>query len=113
MLRKIVTFAEELEEGATFHKRSRLLILDLYVLSSLLYYFYDYSIFSDGTYDKLCRYILRNFEEFKSVNLFDRVILNKNALKAGTGYHITVKRVPFINVLAHFYMEVIHDRSRI
>lgn len=106
MLRKLISFAKQLEEGSSLKKRSRLLILDLYALSSLLYYVYSCSIFSDGTYDRLCRYIFKHLREFQSHNILAKGVINRNAFKAGSGYHITKTMVPFIDVLANFYREI-------
>ncbi len=56
-----------------------------YLLASYLYYEEDFSPISDEEYDSLCQELLL---ELDSVTHWARYLIDKDALKAGTGYHL-------------------------
>lgn len=56
-----------------------------YLMASHLYYDKDKSLYSDGFYDWLCKHMLENWNDIKHVH---KKLIDKESLKAGTGYHI-------------------------
>ena len=65
--------------------------IKLYLMHSYLYYEKDVSIIADEDYDKICKDLLDNFDEASKYDA-DKV-LEKEALSAGTGYHLTYSDV--------------------
>lgn len=60
-----------------------------YAAYSYLYYELDESLVDDGNFDALCKWLLENYAAIKPHDL--NGYLDKSALKAGTGYHLTGK----------------------
>ncbi|MCY1431854.1 hypothetical protein D9M71_478310 [compost metagenome] len=62
-----------------------------YLLSSYSYYCAYESLLQDTTYDRLCKYILENYERIEHHH---KHLVDIEALRAGTGYQI--KTYPLI-----------------
>lgn len=72
-----------------------------YLIASYLYYEHDYSIMEDAEFDELCKNLLHKFNHY-SKNHPHGFLLDKDALKAGTGHHIRASQYPMIvKVIAH------------
>jgi hypothetical protein len=54
-----------------------------YLIYCYLYYGMDESIISDGKFDKLCKQLLANWDNYQSAY---KKYISKNDLEAGTGY---------------------------
>ena len=61
------------------------LLIPYYLMSSYLYYKEDKSVLTDEEYDYLCKRLL---DEWDSVEHMHKYLIDKGALKAGTGYQI-------------------------
>ena len=57
-----------------------------YAAYSYLYYEKDASLISDGEFDELCKWLLKNYEWVKPFDLND--YLSESSLEAGTGFDI-------------------------
>lgn len=66
-----------------------------YLMSSWLYYEHDISLLIDEDYDKLCIFIL---ERWDSIEHRHKHLLDRDSLKAGTGY--SLKEYPTITTSA-------------
>lgn len=60
-----------------------------YAAHSYIYYEKDESIISDGDFDNLCKYLLKNYDWIKPFDLNN--YLDKARLEEGSGYHIPAK----------------------
>lgn len=67
-------------------------VLAWILMSSYAYYIQDDPILSDGCFDKMCKYALDNYDKLKHRHV-ERFI-TKEALRAGTMYHITHDAYP-------------------
>ena len=63
-----------------------------YLMSSYLYYCLDTSVISDYEYDKLCRFILDNYEK-RTVHPHWRLI-DKELLETGSGFVMESEHYP-------------------
>ncbi|QIG76951.1 putative NAD-dependent DNA ligase protein [Rhizobium phage RHph_Y1_11] len=84
------------------------LLVPWYLMSSYLYYVRDVSILSDGYYDRICAELLRRFIFIRH---FNKDLVNKGALAAGTGYNLPYHRFPVrimsaANRLAHDHLGI-------
>jgi len=61
---------------------------NLYLIASHLYYIRGISIFSDATYDRLCKWLLDHYDEVYYFIWWPEILFDKEALQAGTGYDI-------------------------
>lgn len=59
--------------------------VEQYLIHSYIYYVLDDSIISDHLYDALCHWMYHHYEELVSEHLH---LVDKDALKAGTGHHL-------------------------
>ncbi len=62
-----------------------------YLMTSYLYYDKDQSILSDHAYDKLCAFILSEWDEISHRHKY---YIDKEALSAGTGYYLDSDILP-------------------
>ena len=60
-------------------------LLSYYLTFSYLYYERDVSPIQDADYDRLCNYLQRQFDE---VDHPHKPLVDRESLKAGTGYHL-------------------------
>jgi len=60
----------------------------IYMVGCYFYYVLDKSIMPDKLFDAVCSYLKDNLENVKETEWF-KTYLNKDALSARTGYHIT------------------------
>lgn len=78
----------ELNQGVQFERFNPIQLHTLYLLTSICYYKFHSSFMPDQLFDKLCVYMLENYEEFKSVVRYPEKTLSKESLRAGTGFDI-------------------------
>lgn len=76
---------QQVEDGD--FSESLIHLATVYGILSIAYYKDDQSLVSDGQYDALCKHLLNNFDEAMDQGTYS-TILNKEALQAGTGYHL-------------------------
>lgn len=82
-----------------------------YLIASYLYYEHNYSIMEDTEFDQLCKYLLENFTYYSKVHPHGH-LLDKEALKAGTGHHIRASQYPkIVQVTAHCILDY-HKQGR-
>lgn len=74
-----------------------------YLIHSFLYYQIGHSVISDEEYDSICRYLLDNFDAIEHEH---KHLLDKEALAAGTAYHLKRDDYPARAVLTAW---AIHD----
>ena len=65
--------------------------ISFYLAASYLYYRRDISILSDSCYDGICKWLLKNIDNLEHTN---HNLVDKEALKAGTAYHIKEEDYP-------------------
>lgn len=65
--------------------------ISFYLAASYLYYRKDISILSDSCYDGICKWLLKNIDNLEHTN---HNLVDKEALKAGTAYHIREEDYP-------------------
>jgi len=78
----------DLNQGVQFDSFHPITLHTLYLLTSICYYHFHSSFIPDQLFDKLCVYILDNYEEFKVVVRHPEKTLSKESLQAGTGFDI-------------------------
>lgn len=66
---------------------------DLYLICSFAYYRYDVSLITDSQFDQLCVKLLALDDDFVAKYLRTYGLYDRDALRAGTGYHI--KEIPY------------------
>ena len=81
--------AQRLNRGAPFTSLKPVGLWNLYMVASYLYYYEESSILTDDGYDQLCKWLLENYQPIKHTDLYD-----PEALKAGSGYHISNQNMP-------------------
>ena len=69
------------------------LLVARYLVHSYLYYIRDRPIMEDKTFDAICR---RLYREFDSVEHQHGYLLDRDALQAGTAYHLKSEDYPLI-----------------
>ena len=74
-------------------------LVTLYLMSSYLYYIHDMHPIPDEVYDEICRQLLR---KFKDIDHHHGHLITKEALKAGTAYHMREAHYPIIVQTAAF-----------
>lgn len=84
----LVSVAADIDEGADLDDIEPLSIHNLYLLSSLLYYERGVSIFSDSSFDRVCKYLLTHRKILEEVVWWPEKTLDEDSLRAGTGYSI-------------------------
>lgn len=79
-----------------------------YLIASYLYYECDYSVMEDTDYDKLCQHLLKYYDKLSTTHPHGN-LLDRDALAAGTGHHITPGKYPvMVKAISHTIME--YDR---
>jgi NAD-dependent DNA ligase len=78
-------------EARESFKKSPNTTISWYLAASYAYYTRYESLLSDETYDKMCKYMLDNYEKLEHTH---KHLVDKEALRAGTGYQI--KEYPLI-----------------
>jgi hypothetical protein len=77
-----------------------------YLVACFLYYHCDYSIMSDEEFDSICNLLYDNFDDIKHPH---KHLLDKEALKAGSGYQLHLSQYPTI-VKSISYCCIEYDR---
>lgn len=96
----------DLETGKTeLTKYNHISLCNLYLYASECYYAHDTSVMTDGMFDKICKYLLEQFDVLEMVGVWHvgRNIVRGN-LEAGTCIGVTFP-VPVQNI-AHFLREI-------
>ena len=75
-----------INNGVLFQEFSTIDLHNVYLMTSLAYYKHNRSYISDISFDKLCKYMLDNYNEFVSVVRHPEKLLTKDDLMAGTGF---------------------------
>ena len=84
----LVDMGRSLDAGRTNHGQWPWIhLVNLYLLTSILYYEYGHTFMSDSAFDQLCQYILKRIEKAKQ-NVWYPSLLAEEGLEAGTGYHL-------------------------
>jgi len=85
---KMYESVRKIEQGKWFDDFNCIQLFNIYLIASILYYRHPYiSIMSDSKYDSLCRYLLVRYDLIKEV-IWNKELLNKKRLAAGTGFDI-------------------------
>jgi len=77
----------------TEEEKIRMLIRN-YLVHSFLYYELNSPIIPDEQYDKICRELLKYYDKIKKGNFKYKELIDKEALKAGSAYHLRIKDYP-------------------
>lgn len=91
----------EIKYGRPFDSFNFIMLHNIYMLGCILYYHLDESILSDTDFDKLCKYLLDNFNEAKKVIRNPDETFIKDNLQAGTGYNIKFDAI-WWNIAQHY-----------
>lgn len=86
--------ATELDAGAAFENYPLAALWNHYILTSYLYYRDDESLIRDDRYDALCKYLHEILKELPNPPLRNLNLIDLDALKAGSGYHIGQWNMP-------------------
>lgn len=81
---------EEVEEKPKSGKRYP---VGKYLVASFLYYQCDFSIMGDDEYDQICKQLFENFDDIDHPH---KHLLDKEALKAGSGFQLRYNQYPLI-----------------
>ena len=77
--------------GTSLYKGHRIwdtnpnMLVPYYLMFSYLYYEKNVSLIDDGEFDQMCKTLL---EKYDDIEHFNKDLVNKENLKAGTGYDI-------------------------
>lgn len=74
-------------------KKNKNSCISWWLSASYAYYIRYSSLLSDTTYDKMSKYILDNYESLEHSH---KHLVDKEALKAGTGYYLKENDYPLI-----------------
>lgn len=77
---------DHIKKGKPFSETPFRQLCDVYFVCNELYYKHNHPILPDTAYDKMCRYLLDNYEEAKEWISDIETYIPKANLKAGTGY---------------------------
>ena len=78
-------------------------LVPIYLMSSYLYYEHDKNVLKDEQFDYLCKKLYDNFDD---VTHMHKHLIDKDNLKAGSGYGITYTNLIMSSALAwHKEME--------
>lgn len=61
---------------------------NLYLVTSYLYYELHETILTDHSFDIICRYLLEHYERFRQIVWWPEKTLNKDLLSAGSGFSV-------------------------
>lgn len=73
----------------------------MYLIHSYLYYIEETPLISDTEYDRLCKKLLNSFDTLTHRH---KHLVSKEALQAGTGYHLAEADYPLITKRAAAYL---------
>jgi hypothetical protein len=90
---------EELVKKALTNPRAA---INIYLMTSYLYYNRYVSAISDNNFDSICKYL---YDHFDSVEHQHKHLLSKCDLKAGTGFAIKEEDYPMMVKQAAFLLE--------
>ena len=82
-------------------------LVPIYLMSSYLYYEHDKNVLDDTQFDYVCKRLYDNFDD---VTHMHKHLLDKDNLKAGSGYGITYTNLIMSSALA-WYKEMENDTS--
>jgi hypothetical protein len=91
----------KIEAGEWFNSFNPIKLFNLYLVASLLYYRHSISVMSDRKYDLLCRYLLLRYDRIKEI-VWNKELLNKERLQAGTGFDIETYPAPIYCISQHY-----------
>jgi len=74
-------------------------LVPIYLMSSYLYYEHDKNVLDDTQFDYLCKKLYDNWD---SVEHMHKHLLDKDNLKAGSGYGITYTNLIMSSALAWY-----------
>lgn len=80
-------------------------LVPIYLMSSYLYYEHDKNVLDDTQFDYVCKRLYDNFDD---VTHMHKHLLDKDNLKAGSGYGITYTNLIMSSALA-WYKEMEND----
>lgn len=80
-------------------------LVPIYLMSSYLYYEHDKNVLDDTQFDYVCKKLYDNFDD---VTHMHKHLLDKDNLKAGSGYGITYTNLIMSSALA-WYKEMEND----
>ena len=67
------------------------LLVAYFLIASYLYYVHDVSIISDALYDEICETLYAHWDDVEHPH---KKLIDREALKAGTGYYIAHDQYP-------------------
>ena len=83
-------------------------LVPYYLMSSYLYYEHDVNIFTDHEFDAIC---VRLLNEFDNITHMHKHLLDKDSLRAGTGYDLK-----YTNMVKHaaiqWYETVMNNHNK-
>lgn len=76
---------------AKIRRANYIVLIDLYIIHSYLYYTLEHPLIPDHAYDQICRYLYLHFDNIKPMKLWwtEPGFFNRESLGAATGYHIS------------------------
>ena len=81
-----------------------------FLMTSFAYYHYDISILTDEVFDKMCKYMLDNYELISHPHKY---LVTKDMLGAGSGYNLTWSDYPqIVRVSTHRFINEIQDYNQ-
>jgi len=100
---------KKLDADEPFASFSFIRLTNLYAVACVCYYEYDFSPVEDHIFDGLCHYLLEFYDEAMSAGVWGGV-LEKEMLKAGSGYHCKGFRLAIHNI-AHYVRQITARRK--
>ncbi len=91
---------ETLDAGEPFAFFSFIRLSNLYGVACICYYEYDFSPVEDHIFDGLCHYLLEFYDQAMEAGVWGGIagVLDREMLKAGSGYHCKSFRLPLHNI---------------
>ena len=78
-------------------------LVPIYLMSSYLYYEHDKNVLDDTQFDYLCKKLYDNWD---SVEHMHKHLIDKDNLKAGSGYGITYTNMIMSSAMSWYKQEV-------
>lgn len=78
-------------------------LVPIYLMSSYLYYEHDKNVIDDTQFDYLCKKLYDNWD---SVEHMHKHLIDKDNLKAGSGYGITYTNMIMSSAMSWYEQEV-------
>jgi len=78
-------------------------LVPIYLMSSYLYYEHDKNVLDDTQFDYLCKKLYDNWD---SVEHMHKHLIDKDNLKAGSGYGITYTNMIMSSAMSWYEQEV-------